>query len=96
VCSRSGWAGAGATTGAKTGRNSASGGGSGVGGFLPLAAYQEAPRLALPLSQGMMRASDALGGKTLRVNNSGEGKHKRKLEFEWRSHQRKFASLKKR
>jgi hypothetical protein len=44
----------------------------------------------------MTRASDALGGKTLRVDNSGEREHKRKLEFEWRSHQRKFAKLKKR
>jgi hypothetical protein len=44
----------------------------------------------------MTRASGALGGKILRVKNSREGKHKRNLEFEWRSHQRMFESLKKR
>jgi hypothetical protein len=52
------------------GRNLTSGGGSGVGSFLPLAAYQVTPRLALPMIQGMMRASGTLGGKTLRVDNS--------------------------
>jgi hypothetical protein len=44
----------------------------------------------------MTRARGSLGGKMLRVGNSGEEKCKCELEFEWRSHQRTFASLKKR
>jgi hypothetical protein len=47
---------------------SVSGGGSELGGSLPLAAYQAAPLLALPLRWGMAVASVDLGWKKQRTS----------------------------
>jgi hypothetical protein len=52
--------------GAKTGRASLSGGGSEFGTSLPLAAYQAAPLLDLPLRRGMVGAIGGLGMKMQR------------------------------
>jgi hypothetical protein len=60
---------------------------SGMGGFLPRASYQAAPRFALPLSRGMTRANSSLEGKTLMVNGPGKGEHHCNFKIEGRSHQ---------
>jgi hypothetical protein len=66
VASRSGSVGVGAKIGAKMGIASFSGGGSELGTSFPLAAYQAAPLLDLPLRRGMARVVDGLGWKTQR------------------------------
>jgi hypothetical protein len=51
----------GASAGGVAGGSSTSEGMSGVGGFLPLASYQAAPRFSLPLGRGMPNARVELG-----------------------------------
>jgi hypothetical protein len=71
VASRNGSVGGGAMMGAKTGISSFSGGGSELGTSFPLAAYQAAPLLDLPLKRGMARAIRWLGNENAEEKQKG-------------------------